>query len=132
MTTGPTVAGHLPAGVTVQFHDVVAICTSLGSTGGHELVVLSLERWSGWTDIRFARIDHQGTHRLTRRVPPASSWQVACDGEELVVLDAVGRGDRAFSNGEVRIAGHIADGSKLHLSVVLIEGQPALDVDIEV
>lgn len=123
-------SGHLPEGASARFRDVVPIGVSLGRRGGHELLVLSLERWSDWTDVRFARIDHQGTHRLPRRVPPIEAWQVWSEGSAMTVVDAVGRGDRAFSNGEVRLSGHIADGAQLSVSVILIPGQEPLTGEI--
>lgn len=132
MHSGSTVSGHLPQGVTARFRDVVPIGKSLGTCGGHELIVLSLERWADWTDVRFARVDHQGTHRLARRVPPVEAWHIWRDDREMEVIDAVGRGDRAFSNGEVRLSGSVADGTHLNFSVTVASGQPALTGQVHV
>jgi hypothetical protein len=91
-------------------------------------VLLSLEVWDGWADLRFARIDVGADHPLPRLVPPADAWLVSGDEGPLEVLDAVGRGDRAFSNGEVRLQPAPAPGSSLHVRVEVVAGAPPLEV----
>jgi len=98
---------------------VVAIGVELGTAAGHRLTLLSLERWQGWADLRFARVDIAGQQRLARRVPPKEAWTVRVDGEEIEVFDAVGRGDRWFSNGEVRIVPTPAVGARIDVEVEL-------------
>ncbi len=98
---------------------VVPIGVELGTAAGHRLTLLSLERWGGWADLRFARIDVAGQQRLSRRVPPKESWRVQVDGAEVEVFDAVGRGDRWFSNGEVRIVATPHEGARIDVEVVL-------------
>lgn len=78
------------------------LLVDLGTARGHRLVALSLEVYDTVADLRFARIDVDGTHALARRVPARDAWRLQVDGRPVEVLDAVGRGDRSFSNGEVR------------------------------
>ncbi|MCC5949581.1 MAG: hypothetical protein JJT89_14115 [Nitriliruptoraceae bacterium] len=96
---------------------MVPLDLELGVAAGHRLTLLSLECWDGWADLRFARVDVGATSRLTRRVPPAEAWRVRADGHDLDVFDAVGRGDRAFSNGEVRLVPSPAPGARLEVAV---------------
>ncbi len=98
----------------------------LGTAAGHRLLLLSLERWDGWADLRFARVDTGTGERLARRVPPASQWRVRVDGNPAEVIDAVGRGDRAFSNGEVRLVPPPPAGCTLTVEVLLTAGTPPL------
>ena len=98
---------------------VIPIGLELGTVLGHRLTLLSLERWGGWADLRFARVDVAGQQRLARRVPPKEAWRVSVDGTPVEVFDAVGRGDRWFSNGEVRIVAAPAAGATLDIEVEL-------------
>lgn len=83
---------------------VTELGIGLGSHRGNRFVLLSLERWEGWVDLRFARIADPGAAPLPRRVPPAEAWLVRDDlGTTYDVVDVTGRGDRAFSHGEVRL-----------------------------
>jgi hypothetical protein len=100
----------------------VPLGVDLGASAGQRLVLLSLERWDGWGDLRFARIDVGATQRLTRRVPPAEAWSVTIDGRPAEVFDAVGRGDRTFSNGEVRLVPCPQPGSTLEVIVAVTPG----------
>jgi hypothetical protein len=93
---------------------------------GHRLVLLSLEVYDQWTDLRFARIDVEGALALPRRIPPADAWQVTADGVPLPIHDAVGRGDRSFSNGEVRLDPLPIGTHQLHVSVTLLPGHAPL------
>ncbi len=102
----------------------------LGVANGHRLLLLSLERWDGWADLRFARVDTGDGQRLARRVPPAEQWRVQADGVAIEVVDAVGRGDRWFSNGEARLLPAPAPGSRLHVEVVLAPGAPVLSGEV--
>jgi hypothetical protein len=117
-------APHLPPDVPVPPTPlgVLPLGTDLGSAGGHRVVLLSLELWSGWADLRFARIDLGAPRPLPRRVPPASAWRIRVDGAEVEVLDAVGRGDRAFSNGEVRLRPVPRGGGTLEVEVEVVPG----------
>lgn len=105
---------------------VVPLDVDLGQRGGHRLLLRSLEVWDGWADLRFARTDEGAPRPLPRRVPPAGAWSVTADGAPLEVLDAVGRGDREFSNGEVRLRPSPAPGARLHVEVELLPGAPPL------
>lgn len=105
---------------------VLPLGVDLGVAHGHRLLLLSLERWDGWADLRFARVDTGAGQRLARRVPPAEQWRVRADGVALEVTDAVGRGDRWFSNGEVRLVPAPAPGSRLEIEVLLAPGAPTL------
>jgi hypothetical protein len=126
-------APHLPTDAPLPPvpRGVVPLTTDLGTVAGQRLVLLSLETWDGWADLRFARIDVGATQRLTRRVPPADAWSVSADGRDLEVFDAVGRGDRAFSNGEVRLVPPPPPGATLHLAVQVVPGQPPLHATVE-
>lgn len=103
----------------------------LGAVQGHRVVLLSLEVYDTWADLRFARIDEPGAAPLPRRVPPTDAWQVRADGQPLVVEDAVGRGDRSFSNGEVRLTPPPADGVRLEVAVTVLPGTDPLSATIE-
>lgn len=113
---------HLPpdAAVPPAPRGVVPLGIDMGVSEGHRLVLLSLEVWQGWADLRFARIDVGATVRLTRRVPPADQWEVRADGEPLTIFDAVGRGDRSFSNGEVRLVPAPSLTATLEIGVVVV------------
>ncbi|MTV27012.1 hypothetical protein FTX61_16550 [Nitriliruptoraceae bacterium ZYF776] len=122
-------APHLPPDVPVgpRPDRVVPLLVDLGEVGGHRLTLLSAEVWDGWADLRYARVAVDGSPRpLPRRVPPPSAWQVAIDGAPAEVWDAVGRGDRDFSNGEVRLRPAPAPGATLTVTVALVPGEPPL------
>lgn len=105
---------------------VVPLLTDLGTTAGHRLVLLSLEIYDDWADLRYARIDEEGTRPLPRRVPPPDAWRIIGPGGPCTVIDAVGRGDRAFSNGEVRFSPPPTPGQTLDIAVRLLDGAEAL------
>lgn len=113
---------HLPpdAAVPPVPRGVVPLGIDMGVSEGHRLVLLSLEVWQDWADLRFARIDVGATVRLTRRVPPTDQWEVRADGEPLTIFDAVGRGDRSFSNGEVRLVPAPSLTATLEVGVVVV------------
>jgi hypothetical protein len=121
---GPHLPPELPR--PVRAVRVLPLDLDLGVCAGHRLLVRSLEVWDGWADLRFARIDEGAPRPLPRRVPPVAAWEVRVDGDPLAVLDAVGRGDREFSNGEIRLHPAPAPGSRLELRVELVPGEPAL------
>ena len=123
---------HLPADVPFPPTPtaVLPLCRELGSVAGQLVMLLSLEVWEGWADLRFARIDVGATRPLPRRVPPATAWEISADGRPLTVVDAVGRGDRAFSNGEVRLQPAPALDATLTISVEVVPGAPALRVEV--
>lgn len=126
-------APHLPADTPLPpvHRGVVPLGVSLGDDAGQRLVLLSLERWEAWGDLRFARIDVGAAQRLTRRVPPAEAWSVTADGEPVEVFDAVGRGDRAFSNGEVRLVPCPPPGARLEVTVTVVPGTRPRSVTLE-
>lgn len=121
-------AAHLPgeASGPPALRGVVPLDVDLGAVAGQRLVLLSLEVWDGWADLRFARIDVGATARLARRVPPAEAWSVAANGRALEVVDAVGRGDRRFSNGEVRLVPPPDAGVTLEIAVRVVPGAEPL------
>jgi hypothetical protein len=124
---------HLPPNVPLppSPRRVVPLLADLGSAGGHRLVLLSLEVWDGWADLRFARIDEGADRPLPRRVPPAGAWSLTVGGRTVEVLDAVGRGDRTFSNGEVRFRPAPEEGAELHVRVEVTPGAPALEATLQ-
>ena len=121
-------ASHLPHGAAMPPvpGGVVPLMTDLGTIAGQRLVLLSLEVWDGWADLRFARIDVGASVRLARRVPPAEAWSVTADGLRLEVVDAVGRGDRGFSNGEVRLVPPPPPGTTLEVTARVVPGSEPL------
>jgi len=127
-------APHLPAGTPTppSFRGCAPLNISAGVCDGHEIVLLSVELWDGFSDLRFARIDHAQTMRLTRRVPPAANWQIRCNGTPVTVFDAVGRGDRSFSNGEVRLLPPLSNGDMLEITVALYEWAPPLTATVPI
>jgi uncharacterized sulfatase len=62
-----------------------------GTAAGHRLILLSLEDWGAWADLRFARISLAGAPPLQRRIPLATDWEVTVDGAPIEVVDVVGR-----------------------------------------
>lgn len=102
------------------------LMVDLGTVEGHRVVLLSLEVYEAWADLRFARIAEAPTQPLPRRVPPAEAWTVRRGDQALTVLDAVGRGDRDFSNGEVRLAPPPPPGAALDVAVTVLAGAPPL------
>ena len=125
-------APHLPPDLPwpPELRAVLPLEADLGTAGGHRLVLLGLEVWDGWADLRFARIDVGADRPLKRRVPPVDAWTVSGDNGPLEVLDAVGRGDRAFSNGEVRLRPPPAPGTTLTVEVEVLPGSPPLTATV--
>lgn len=121
-------APHLPPGLptTLRPDRVVPLLTDLGEVAGHRLHLLGLEVWPGFADLRFARVSEAAERPLPRRVPPPGAWRIRVDGEPVEVWDAVGRGDRDFSNGEVRLRPAPAPGATVEVEVDLLPGQPPL------
>lgn len=112
---------------------VVPLLVDAGAVAGHRLVLLSLEIYAGWMDLRFARIDEAQQRPLPRRVPPPSAWVVEGRAGRYTVDDAVGRGDRGFSNGEVRITPPVpAAGDELSVRAALLDGEPPLTATVTV
>ncbi len=110
---------------------VLELLVDMGSAAGHRLVLLSLEVYPDWADLRFARIETPGAAPLPRRIPRPQDWQILLDGEVATIDDAVGRGDRAFSNGEVRLRPAPRPGTHVDVTVTLSPGSPALRVAID-
>ena len=106
------------------------LLADLGTVEGHRVVLLSLEVYDRWADLRFARIAEDPTRPLPRRVPAAEAWTVRADDSALAVVDAVGRGDRDFSNGEVRLAPPPAPGAVLDVAVTVLAGAPPLSARV--
>ena len=107
-------------------HAVRPLLVDVGEAAGHRLVLLSIEDWGPWADLRFGRIATPGAAPLARRIPLATDWEVRIDGEPAEVLDVAGRGDRTFSNGEVRIRPAPGPGATLRLRARL-----APDAEVE-
>lgn len=122
---------HLPSDVTAPERPVAvrALITDVGVAAGHRLVLLSIEDWGPWADLRFGRVATPGAQPLARRIPLATDWSVSIDGQPAEILDVAGRGDRGFSNGEVRIRPSPQPGSRLRLHAQLA---PGAEVDVEV
>ncbi len=115
----------------MQPERVTELVADLGAVDGHRLVLLSLEVYDDWADLRFARIDDGAPRPLARRVPNADAWTITrADGTAVEVVDAVGRGDRAFSNGEVRLRPAPPAGTELHVAVTLVPGRDPLTATI--
>lgn len=106
---------------------VQPLLVDMGTVAGQTLVLLSLEVYEDWADLRFARRDVGADRPLPRRVPAVDAWSVdVTDGLPVEVVDCVGRGDRTFSNGEARLVPPPTPGSTLHLAVTLVPGEPPL------
>ena len=106
------------------------LLVDLGTVEGHQIVLLSLEVYETWADLRFARIDEPGADPLPRRVPPTDAWTVRTAEGPLTVEDAVGRGDRAFSNGEVRVTPPPPADEALQVAVTVRPGTPPLTATV--
>lgn len=110
---------------------VVPLVHDLGTTDGHRLVLLSVEVYDDAADLRFARIDVGADTPLPRRVPPADAWAVSVDGVRATVVDAVGRGDRGFSNGEVRFTPPPGRDARVQVRVRLVDDGPNLHATLD-
>ncbi len=115
---------HLPADVSAPDHPraVRPLLVEVGEAAGHRLLLLSIEDWGPWADLRFGRLATPGAPPLARRIPLATDWEVLLDGHPAEVVDVAGRGDRAFSNGEVRIRPAPGPGTTLRLRATLAPG----------
>jgi hypothetical protein len=115
---------HLPPGVSAPERPVAVrpLLAEVGEAAGHRLLLLSIEDWGPWADLRFARLATPGAPPLARRIPLATDWRVWIDGAQAEVVDVAGRGDRSFSNGEVRIRPAPAAGSLLRVDALLAPG----------
>jgi hypothetical protein len=124
---------HLPRDVTVPLLPVAVrpLIVELGEVVGHRLLLLSIEDWGMWADLRFARIATPGASPLARRIPLAADWQVWLDGEPAEVVDVAGRGERVFSNGELRIRPAPRPGSRMRLRARL-SGEGTIDTELDV
>ncbi|MEX1178652.1 MAG: hypothetical protein WEB09_09340 [Nitriliruptor sp.] len=125
-------APHLPPDVPSDARPVrvVPLLADLGTVAGHRLTLLSLEVWPDFADLRFARVDAGAERPLPRRVPPPGAWTIAIDGRVAEVWDSVGRGDRDFSNGEVRIRPAPPAGARLSVTVELLPGSGSLTGEV--
>lgn len=119
-----------PEDASPRLVGVTPLAVDLGTVAGQRLLLLGIEVWDRWADLRFARIDVGAARPLPRRVPPPTAWRVAADGAPLEVVDAVGRGDRAFSNGEVRLRPAPPDGARLDVEVEVVPGQRPLTASV--
>jgi hypothetical protein len=124
---------HLPPGVSAPEHPTAVrpLLFEVGEAAGHRLLLLSIEDWGPWADLRFGRLATPGAPPLARRIPLATDWQVWIDGEPAEIVDVAGRGDRSFSNGEVRIRPAPAPGSRLRLRAALATGA-AVETEFDV
>jgi hypothetical protein len=124
---------HLPPGVSAPELPVAVrpLLAAVGEAAGHRLVLLSIEDWGPWADIRFGRIATPGAPPLARRIPLATDWEVTIDGTPAEILDVAGRGDRGFSNGEVRLRPAPSAGSRLRLRALLAPGA-AVEIELTV
>jgi hypothetical protein len=124
---------HLPPGTPVPEHPVAVrpLLVEAGAAAGHRVVLLSLEDWGAWADLRFARLATPGASPLTRRMPAAPDWAVWVDGTPAEVIDVAGRGERAFSNGEVRFRPSPRPGAQLRVRALLAPGA-GIDVTLDV
>ena len=124
---------HLPPGVSAPEHPraVRPLLVEVGEAAGHRLLLLSIEDWGPWADLRFGRLATPGAPPLARRIPLATDWQVWIDGAPAEIVDVAGRGDRGFSNGEVRIRPAPAPGSRLRLRALLAAGA-AVETEFDV
>jgi hypothetical protein len=125
-------APHLPPDLppVLRPDRVVPLAVELGDIDGHRFSLLSLEVWPGFADLRFARVSDGTGRPLPRRVPPPGAWTVTIDGQPAQVWDSVGRGDRDFSNGEVRLQPAPAPGATVVVTVDLVPGTPPLTGEV--
>ncbi len=115
---------HLPPGISAPERPVAVrpLLAEVGEAAGHRLVLLSIEDWGPWADLRFGRLATPGAAPLARRIPLATDWMVSIDGVPAEIVDVAGRGDRSFSNGEVRIRPAPSAGARLRVEAQLAPG----------
>lgn len=113
---------------------VIPLVYRAGQVAGQRLIFISLEIWDEWFDLRFTRIAAAGAAAVPRRVPPAEAWSAADDaGTTYQVVDAVGRGDRELSIGEVRFSPTLsAAATQLGIRVGVTPEEPPLTVVLDV
>lgn len=128
--TSPHLPPDVPRGARPE--RVVPLLVDAGEIAGHRVTLLSLEVWPGFADLRFARVDVDRIRPLPRRVPPPDAWNIAIDGVAAQVWDAVGRGDRDFSNGEVRLRPAPPPGASLSVTVEVLPGSAPLTATVTV
>ncbi len=118
---------HLPEGVVPPERPVAVhpLVLDAGLVAGHRITLLAVEDWGAWADLRFARVAGPGAPPLPRRIPLATDWTVTADGAPLEVVDVAGRGDRAFSNGEVRLRPAPARGAEVRVTARFAPGAEA-------
>lgn len=109
---------------------VTPLLVDLGVAEGQRMVLLSFEHYEDWSDLRFARIDEGADRPIARRVPASDSWTVTVDGATHEVVDAVGRGDRSFSNGEVRIQPALEPGAAVRMTVQVTPDSAPLEATL--
>jgi hypothetical protein len=124
---------HLPPDTPVPDAPVSVrpLLIDAGRAAGHRVVLLSIEDWGAWADLRFARIAGAGAPPLTRRIPAAPDWQVWIDGTPAEIIDVAGRGERSFSNGEVRLRPAPRPLARLRVRARLTPDE-AIDVEFDV
>ena len=124
---------HLPPGISAPKYPVAVrpLLVEVGEAAGHRLVLLSIEDWGSWADLRFGRLATPGAPPLARRIPLATDWRIWIDDVQSEILDVAGRGDRAFSNGEVRIRPTPGPGSTLRVRALLAPGA-AVEAEVRV
>lgn len=111
---------------------VVPLMVDAGTVAGQRLVLLSLEVYDDFADLRFARIDVGAARPLPRRVPAVDAWTISTnDGTPVEVVDCVGRGDRSFSNGEARLIPPPSPGTTMHVEVELVPGDQRCSAVVE-
>ena len=118
---------HLPDGIVPPERPVAVrpLLVPAGDVLGHRITLLGLEDWGAWADLRFARVAGPGAPPLPRRIPLATDWEVTADGVGLEVIDVAGRGDRGFSNGEVRLRPAPAPGAEVRIRARFAPGAEA-------
>ena len=115
---------HLSEGIVPPERPVAVrpLLVDAGEVLGHRITLLGLEDWGAWADLRFARVAGPGAPPLPRRIPLATDWTVTADGTPLDVVDVAGRGDRAFSNGEVRLRPAPSAGAEVRVTARFAPG----------
>ena len=112
---------------------VVPIAREVELSEGRRLVLLSLEIWSDWVDLRISVASSEGERRAMLGTPGSDAWTLADDlGTEYQCLGTLVSGDGLFQIHETTFApSPPAEAGTLTLTLPATEGRDELQVVVE-
>jgi hypothetical protein len=112
---------------------VVPIAREVELPEGRRLVLLSLEIWSDWVDLRFSIASSEGERRAMLKTPGSDAWTLADDlGTEYQCLGTLVSGDGLFQVHETTFApSPPSEAGTLTLTLPAAEGRDEIQVVVE-